>query len=80
VKTIQRYLLIRFLRMVRINVEELRAMIDEGREPMILDVRSSLAREAEPRRIPGAISVDLDTVERMLEHVPPGREVIVYCS
>jgi membrane protein DedA with SNARE-associated domain len=80
VKTIQRYLLIRFLRMVRISVDELRAMIDSGRQPVILDVRSALAREAEPRRIPGAISVDLDSVERMLELVPPGRDVVVYCS
>jgi len=80
IKTIQRFLLIRFLRMVRISVDELRAMIDAGGEPVILDVRSALAREAEPRRIPGAVSVDLDTAERMLEHVPAGREVVVYCS
>jgi membrane protein DedA with SNARE-associated domain len=80
VKTIQRWLLIRFLRMVRISVDELRAMIDEGHEPVIFDVRSALAREAEPRRIPGAIPVELDAVERMLGHVPAGREVVVYCS
>lgn len=80
IKAVERYLLIRFLRMVRINVSDLRAMIDEGREPMILDVRSPLAREAEPRRIPGAITVDLATVEDVLERVPPGREVVVYCS
>jgi len=80
IKTIQRYLLIRFLRMVRISVAELRTMVAAGRQPVILDVRSSLAREAEPRRIPGSISVDLDTVESMLEHVPAGREVVVYCS
>lgn len=79
-KGIQRWLLLRFLRMVRITVADLRRMIDEGHEPVIFDVRSPLAREAEPRRIPGAVAVDLDTVERMLEHVPPGREVVVYCS
>ena len=80
VKAIQRYLLIRFLRMVRISVDELRAMIDSGRQPVILDVRAALAREAEPRRIPGAIPVDLESVERMLELVPAGRDVVVYCS
>ena len=80
IKTIQRYLLIRFLRRVRISVDELRTMVAAGRQPVIFDVRSALAREAEPRRIPGAISVDLDTVESMLEHVPAGREVVVYCS
>lgn len=80
VKAVQRWLLIRFLRMVRIDVAGLRAMIDEGRAPVIFDVRSALAREAEPRRIPGAVLVELDAVERMLERVPPGQEVVVYCS
>ena len=79
-KAIERYLLIRFLRMVRISDTELRALIDAGRTPMIFDVRSSLAREAEPRVIPGAVSVDLDSVESMLERVPPQTEVVVYCS
>ena len=80
VKAIERYLLIRFLRMVRITVPDLRQMIDDGQQPVILDVRSPLAREAEPRMIPGAISMDLDAVERVLERVPPGRDVVVYCS
>jgi len=80
VKAIERYLLIRFLRMVRITVPDLRQMIDDGQQPVILDVRSPLAREAEPRVIPGAISMDLDAAERVLERVPPGRDVVVYCS
>jgi len=79
-KAIQRYLLIRFLHMVRISDTELRALIDSGRTPIILDVRSSLAREAEPRTIPGALPVDLDSVESMLERVLPDAEVVVYCS
>lgn len=79
-KAIQRWLLIRFLHMVRINVDDLRVMINEGQEPVIFDVRSSLAREAEPRRIPGAMLVELSAVEQMLEHVPADREVVVYCS
>lgn len=79
-KAFERYLLIRFLRMVRISPDELRTMIGEGQEPVILDVRSSLAREAEPRIIRGAISVQLDSVEDVLARVPPGRDVVVYCS
>jgi membrane protein DedA with SNARE-associated domain len=79
-KAIERYLLIRFLRMVRISVEELKGMIDAGRPLVLFDVRSSLAREAEPRMIPAAVPVDLATVERMLEHVPPDADVVVYCS
>jgi membrane protein DedA with SNARE-associated domain len=79
-KALERYLLIRFLRMVRISIEELRATIDSGRPLILFDARSSLGREAEPRMIPGAISVELATVERMLQHVPPDAEVVVYCS
>jgi membrane protein DedA with SNARE-associated domain len=80
IKGIQRYLLIRFLRMVRITPEDLRSMLEAGEQPVILDVRSALAREAEPRIIPGAVAVDLNAVESLLDSVPPGRDVVVYCS
>ena len=79
-KAIERHLLIRFLRMVRISTNDLRAMIDDGQEPVILDVRSALAREAEPRTIRGAISVDLASVAEVLGTIPPDRDVVVYCS
>ena len=80
VKALERYLLIRFLRMVRISAAELRGLIDGGRTPIIFDARSALAREAEPRVIPGAIVVELDGIERMLERIAPDSEVVVYCS
>jgi membrane protein DedA with SNARE-associated domain len=76
----QRYLLIRFLRMIRIRVGDLRTMLDSGAQPLILDARSALARQAEPRTIPGAILVDLAAMERVIDAVPPDRDVIVYCS
>lgn len=80
VKATQRYLLVRFLRMIRITAADLRDIIKAGGQPLILDARSPLAREAEPRRIPGAISVDLDTVEQIIGAVAPDRDVVVYCS
>lgn len=80
IKAIERHLLIRHFRMVRVSPDVLRAMIDEGQDPVILDVRSPLAREAEPRLLPGAISVELDALERIALGVPPDRDVIVYCS
>lgn len=80
VKATERHLLIRFLRMVRISVDDLQAMIAVGGQPVILDVRSPLAREAEPRVIPGAILADLDSVESVLPMLPPERDLIVYCS
>jgi rhodanese-related sulfurtransferase len=65
---------------VRISVEELRQMMAEGGAPVILDVRSAAARKFDPRRIPGAIAVDMVAPERHLTAVPPDRDVVVYCS
>jgi membrane protein DedA with SNARE-associated domain len=79
-KAIERYLLIRFLRMVRIGVPDLRQLLDQGPHPVILDVRSALAREAEPRRIPGALVVPLEEVDGVISTLPAERDIVVYCS
>ena len=80
VKLIERHLLIRFLRMVRISVNDLRHMIDSGAQPVILDVRSPLARDAEPRRIAGAVTVDDHELEAYAGRLAPDRDVVIYCS
>lgn len=80
VKAVERYLLIRFLRMVRISVEELHQLITQGARPVILDARSALARRQDPRHIPGAIAVDIVAPEAHLGAVAPDRDVVVYCS
>lgn len=80
VKTVQRVLLIRFLRMVRIGVPELRDLMSQPAKPVVLDVRSAAARRLDPRRIPGAIAVDINAPEMAMVAVPPDRDVIVYCT
>jgi membrane protein DedA with SNARE-associated domain len=80
VKAVERYLLIRFLRMVRVSAYELRDMIESGRNPLILDARSQLARESDPRRIPGAMTLDMGALESFAARVPQDRDVVVYCS
>ena len=80
VKSIERYLLIRFLRMTRIGAEELREVMAGERRPLVLDVRSPIGRKLDPRRLPGAIAVDLESPQSALIEVPPDRDVVVYCS
>lgn len=80
VKAVQRYLLIRFLRMVRISVEEVRDLMRREQKPVVLDVRSATARKLDPRRLPGAVAVDIESPQSALVAIPPGREVIVYCN
>jgi membrane protein DedA with SNARE-associated domain/rhodanese-related sulfurtransferase len=69
----QRFL--RQLRMARITPEALKAMLDTGATPLILDVRNADQR-ARTGWIPGAVFVSTpDEAE-----VPPHTEVIVYCD
>ena len=80
VKAIERYLLLRFMRMIRIGVDDLHRLLQEELKPVILDARSALARSLDPRHIPGALAVDMAAPELHLVHVPPDRDVVVYCS
>lgn len=80
VKTVQRYLLIRFLRMVRISVQEVRDLMRGEPKPLVLDVRSAAARRLDPRRLPGAIAVDIDQPQAAVVDMATDRDVVVYCS
>lgn len=68
------------LRAARIAVHELYSLVNDGHEPVVLDVRSRLARAADARAIPTAMPVDPEAPDPHLATVPRDREIIVYCS
>ena len=68
------------LRMARISVADLYALIEGGASPLIIDVRSVTARELEPRWIPGALHVPLPEVAQRLKELPRDRDIILYCT
>ncbi len=70
----------RTLRMARVSVEELRRLIDEGRRPLVLDVRTHLAHRHDPRRIPGALRFRIEELDQKLAGIPREQEVILYCT
>lgn len=80
IKWIERWLLVRWLRMVRISVDELHEMMHRGELLLILDARSAAARKLDPRRIPGAIPVNIAAPDRALPPAVPDREIVVYCT
>ncbi|HEY9104763.1 DedA family protein/thiosulfate sulfurtransferase GlpE [Chitinimonas sp.] len=77
---LERQTLLRFVRKHRIDVVELRRLFDKGQAPLIVDVRSASLREGDPRRIPGALEMELEEVRHMLADVPKDREIVFYCS
>jgi membrane protein DedA with SNARE-associated domain/rhodanese-related sulfurtransferase len=76
----ERHSFYRMLRMARISVDELHRMMDAGETPLIVDVRSAVARTMEPRHIPGALHLPLHGFETHVKELPRDREIILYCS
>jgi rhodanese-related sulfurtransferase len=68
------------LRMARISVGDLYALMEAGQRPIVVDVRSNTARNLEPRWIPGAIHVPVDDVARHIADLPRDQEIVVYCT
>jgi rhodanese-related sulfurtransferase len=68
------------LRLPRITIEELRALLGAADAPIIVDVRSALGREHDRRCIPGALEMTLDEVTARLQEFPLDREIVFYCA
>ena len=75
----KRFLFIRQLRMDRVTVDELKAMLDTQEVGMILDVRSALTQAASGR-IPGARPIEMARIAEGLAGIPIDGEVVVYCA
>ncbi len=68
------------LRMARIGVDELYRLMDAGHAPLVVDVRTPTARAMQPRRIPGAVHVTLQSFDEHVKELPRDREIILYCT
>ncbi|QRY79087.1 VTT domain-containing protein [Pseudomonas sp. PDNC002] len=69
-------LLRRTSRIPRISVDELRARLDAGKPPLILDVRAQFDDEA----IPGSIAFNIDAPLDELRGSLGDRDVVIYCA
>jgi len=68
------------LEMARINVDELYAQMSSGASPVIVDVRSATAHALQSQRIPGALHMPLQEVNRHVGTLPRDRDIILYCN
>ena len=76
----QRKRFYKFLRMARITVDELYALMEAGKHPVVVDVRTSVARKLDPRAIPGALAVEMAAIDNHLADMPTDRDIILYCT
>lgn len=79
-KFVQRQRMIRRLRVQRIEVDDLKRMLDAGEAVTIVDLRSASAVEGEPFSIPGALRVDVAQLATSTAAIPRDREIVLYCT
>ena len=67
--------------MARISVDDLRRLMDEGQNPIVLDVRTDKGALARSAPDPGrGRARRLRTSTRALKELPRDREIILYCT
>lgn len=79
-KWIHRRQFIGRLRTARISPEDLKALIDEGAEPIIADLRRASDLSFSPWVIPGALAITIEELQNRHQEIPRDREVVLYCT
>ena len=64
----------------RITVEELKRRMDAGEDFTIIDVRNPQAWAEADTKIPEAIRIPVDDLEKNLSRIPNDRPVVAYCT
>jgi len=64
----------------RVTVDELKALIDRGEAPLVVDVRATTARLADPRRILNAVAIEPKAIEDGHIELPRDRDIVLYCA
>ena len=76
----QRHRFYRTLRMARIGVDDLRSLFEKGDKPVVVDVRGPGERQRDPRRIPGAVTMEESELDAKLPGIAPEVEIVLYCT
>jgi membrane protein DedA with SNARE-associated domain len=79
-KWVQRQRFLRSLRIARMPAEELKARLEAGEKPLIVDLRTALDVEAVPYVIPGAVTIAAEELEDRHRDLPRDRDLVLYCS
>lgn len=79
-KFLHRQKLLRELRIARITPSELKRLMDDGYQSVVVDLRGNLDHAADPYTIPGALRISAEDLERRHHDIPRDRDVILFCA
>ncbi len=64
----------------RITVQELKAKMDKGEDPVILDVRTGNDYGGSKIKIKGAVRMSIVNIEDRYKELPNDKEIVTYCT
>lgn len=79
-KFYRRHQVLREHRMAKISAVELKNLMDDGQQVIIVDVRNPLSRKTDPESIPGAIHLLFEEIDRRHDELPKNKEIVLYCT
>lgn len=79
-KYLHRQKLLRELRVARISPAELKQLMDDGHQSVVVDLRDILDHVADPYTIPGSLRISPEELEQRHEDIPRDRDVILFCA
>jgi membrane protein DedA with SNARE-associated domain/rhodanese-related sulfurtransferase len=79
-KFVHRHWLLRTLRIARISPDELKRLMDDGRDVVIVDLRGAMDHETDPHTIPGALRMTAEELEHRHHEIPRDQDVILFCA
>ncbi len=68
------------LRLARISPQELHRQIEDGEDPVIVDLRHPLDFLVAPRTLPNALRMNPDEIAEQWRKLPSDRDIVVYCT
>jgi membrane protein DedA with SNARE-associated domain/rhodanese-related sulfurtransferase len=72
--------LLRELRVARISPTELKQLMDDGHQSVVVDLRGTLDHVADPYTIPGAVRIPAEELEQRHHDIPRDQDVILFCA
>jgi len=64
----------------RLTVAQVKELVDRGEPVVFIDSRNPIAWGSSRVKLPGAVRIPIDQVERHLATLPNDHRLIVYCT
>lgn len=79
-RIVRRRAVLRKLAAARLEPDELKRLLDSGKQVYIVDLRHPLELLPEPYTLPGALHFAPDALTRRHQEIPRDRDVVLYCT